>query len=63
MSSNIRQEYSSAEARRKHRQAYVEFLESAQYYADVFQRMIDKVQSMVDDTEPEIDKVLKQGYF
>lgn len=63
MSSNIRQEYTSAEARQKHRQAYVDFLESAKYYADVFQRMIDKIQTMIDETNPGIDKVLKQGYF
>ena len=63
ISSNIRQEYRSAEARRKHRQAYADFLESAIYYDDVFQRMIDKIQSMVDETDPEADKVLKQGHF
>ncbi|MFO1428723.1 MAG: Bpu10I family restriction endonuclease [Candidatus Competibacteraceae bacterium] len=63
MSSNIRQEYTSSEARRKHRQAYVDFLESAKYYADVFQRMIDKIQTMVDETDPGVDKVLKQGHF
>jgi SAM-dependent methyltransferase len=63
MSSNVRQEYRSPEARRKHRQAYVEFLESAKYYADVFQRMIDKIQSMVEETDPGTDKVLKQGHF
>ena len=63
MSSNVRQEYRSAEARRKHRQAYVDFLESAKYYADVFQRMVEKIQSMADETDPEINKVLKQGYF
>jgi len=63
ISSNIRQEYRSAEARRKHRQAYADFLESAIYYDDVFQRMIDKIQSMVDETDPETDKVLKQGHF
>jgi hypothetical protein len=63
ISSNVRQEYRSAEARRKHRQAYVDFLESAQYYADVFQRMIDKIQAVVDDTDPQADRVLKQGHF
>lgn len=63
MSSNVRQEYRSAEARRKRRQAYVEFLESAKYYADVFERIIDKIQSMVEETDPETDKVLKQGHF
>jgi len=25
--------------------------------------MIDKVQSMVEETDPETDKVLKQGHF
>ncbi|MGA3084536.1 MAG: Bpu10I family restriction endonuclease [Thermodesulfobacteriota bacterium] len=63
MSSNVRQEYRSAEARRKHRHAYVEFLESAKYYTDVFQRMIDNIQSMVEERDPETDKVLKQGHF
>jgi hypothetical protein len=63
MSSNVRQEYRSADARRKHRPAYIEFLESAKYYADVFQRMIDKIQSMVEEKDPETDKVLKQGHF
>jgi hypothetical protein len=63
MSSNVRQEYKNAEARKKHRQAYVEFLELAKYYADVFQRMIDKIQRMVEETDPETDKVLKQGHF
>jgi hypothetical protein len=63
MSSNVRQEYRSAEARRKHRQAYVDFLESSKYYVDVFQRMIDKIQTMVDETDPEAGKVLKQGHF
>jgi len=63
ISSNIRQGYQNAEARRKHRQEYADFLESAVYYDDVFQRMIGKIQSMVDETDPETDKVLKQGHF
>jgi hypothetical protein len=29
----------------------------------VFQRMIDKIQRVVDDTDPDADKVLKQGHF
>ena len=63
MSSNVRQEYRSAEARRNHRQSYVDFLESSKYYVDVFQRMVDKIQRMVDEADPETDKVLKQGHF
>jgi SAM-dependent methyltransferase len=63
MSSNVRQEYRSAKERRERRDEYVEFLESAKYYADVFHRMIDKIQRVVDATDPEVDTVLKKGYF
>ena len=63
MPSNIRQEYRTARARRKLRQEYVNFLDSATYHADVFQRMIDKIQRMTDETAPETDKVLDQGHF
>ncbi len=63
MSSNIRQEFRTPEARRIHRQEYVEFLDASKYYPDVFQRMISKIQTLVDDTSPSIDKVLNQGHF
>ncbi len=63
MSSNVRQEYRSAKERQAHRKEYVEFLESAKYYADVFQRMIDKIQRVIDAADPEPDVVLKKGYF
>ncbi len=63
VSSNIRQEYRNAEARRRYRQEYSDFLASAVYYEDVFQRMVDKIQAMVDDADPEMDEVLKQGHF
>ena len=63
MSSNIRQQYSSAEARRRHREDYVMFLDNSRYYADVFQRMVDKIQQAVDDRDPAADNVLQQGHF
>lgn len=63
MSSNIRQEYRTAKERKIHRQEYIDFLDSSKYYPDVFQRMIDKIQSLIDDTNPSIEKVLDQGYF
>ena len=63
MSSNIRQEYRTPEARRIHRQQYVEFLDASKYYPDVFQRMISKIQTLIDDTSPSVDKVLNQGHF
>jgi SAM-dependent methyltransferase len=63
MSANVRQEYRSVKERRENRDEYVQFIESAKYYADVFQRLIDKIQRVIDDTAPELDTVLKQGYF
>ncbi|MCK4540653.1 MAG: Bpu10I family restriction endonuclease [Spirochaetales bacterium] len=63
MSSNVRQEYRTAADRKAHRDEYIEFLEAAKYHADVFQRMIDKIQAMADDTDPTAVKVLKRGFF
>ncbi|NLN01456.1 MAG: Bpu10I family restriction endonuclease [Lentisphaerae bacterium] len=63
MSSNVRQEYRTASDRKPHRSEYVEFLNGSKYHADVFQRMIDKIQAMVDDTDPATGKVLSRGYF
>ncbi len=63
MSSNVRQEYRTGKDRRAHRDEYIRFLETAKYHADVFQRMIDKIQTMADDTDPTAGKVLKRGYF
>lgn len=63
MSSNVRQEYQSAKDRKAHRKEHVEFLESAKYHPDVFQRMIDKIQRVIDAADPEIGAVLKKGYF
>jgi SAM-dependent methyltransferase len=63
MSANIRQEYRTPEERQLHRQDYVEFLDSSKYYPDVFQRMIDKIQALIDDTNPSMEHVLEQGYF
>jgi len=63
MSSNVRQEYRTAADRKAHREEYIEFLETAKYHADVFQRMIDKIQAMADDTDPTAVKVLKRGFF
>ena len=63
MPSNVRQQYRSVDDRRAHRDEYVKFLEASRYYSDVFQRMIDKIQSMADDVDPAADKVLKEGHF
>ncbi|MBW1701978.1 MAG: Bpu10I family restriction endonuclease [Deltaproteobacteria bacterium] len=63
MSSNVRQEYRTGKDRRAHRNEYIRFLETAKYHADVFQRMIDKIQTIADDTDPTAGKVLKRGYF
>ncbi len=63
MSSNIRQEYKTTKDRKTHRDEYINFLTASKYYADVFQRMIDKIQSVADDTNPPANRVLKRGHF
>ena len=61
--SNIRQKYRTPKARQLHRQQYVDFLDASKYYPDVFQRMIDRIQALIDSTTPSIENVLKQGHF
>lgn len=63
MSSNIRQRYTSASARRQHRAEYSDFLDEAQYYPEVFQRMIDKIEALIEDSSPSSQRVLSQGHF
>lgn len=63
LSSNVRQEYRTPKLRRQHRNEYIEFIDQSQYYADVFQRMIDKIQTVIDDTNPELEQVLERGSF
>ena len=63
MASTVRQQYRTAEARKERRSEYVEFIDSAKYYPDVFQRMIEKIRSIIVETDPRADRVLKQGHF
>lgn len=63
MPSNMRQKYRTPELRRKHRAEYEEYLEKSKYHADVFQRMIDKIQLLIDNTNPDMEKVLIRGHF
>lgn len=63
ISANIRQEYGTAESRQKNRDQYVNFLNKSQYYPDVFQRMIDKITQLIDNTSPKIEQVLERGHF
>ena len=63
MSSNIRQQYTNADARRRHRKEYVDFLNEAQFYPEIFQRMIDRIQALFEDSSPSFGRVLDQGHF
>jgi len=63
MSSTIRQEYLNTAERRKHRDNYMQHVEDAKYHADVLQRMVDKIQAISDNTDPELATVLQRGYF
>ena len=63
MQANIRQEYRTAEDRKKKRDEFRKFLENAKYHNDVFERIISKVQTMADNTDPETGNVLSRGFF
>jgi hypothetical protein len=63
ISANIRQEYSTTKLRQQNRDQYVNFLNKSQYYPDVFQRMIDKIVQLIDNTSPQIEQVLERGHF
>lgn len=63
MSANLRQEFRTADERQARRDEYVRFLESSEYCAGVFQRMINKIQRALDASVPETDDVLDRGYF
>lgn len=63
MSANIRQEYRTPASRREYRQEYADFIDASKYYPDVFQRMIDKIQTLVSDTAPGVQQVLERGHF
>jgi hypothetical protein len=63
ISSNIRQEFKTPTSRKEGRGNYEQFLEESQYQPDVFKRMVSKIQMSVDDSDPTIEKVLKQGHF
>jgi len=63
MSANERQNYMNAKQRQLLRAKYMEFLEVSRFHADVFQRMIDTIQSKIDDYKFSPEEVLERGYF
>jgi hypothetical protein len=63
MAVSIRQSFKTSEARQLYRDNYAEFLDKSKYYPDVFQRMINKIQSRVDAADPDPNTVLAQGHF
>jgi len=63
MPSNIRQEYLTAKTRKQKRMEYIDFIDSSQYYPDVFQRMIDKIKNVLNNSDPKIGSVLERGHF
>lgn len=63
LNSNVRQQYRTALERKAHRKDYLHFLRSSLYHADVFQHMLNKIQTMANDTDPATGKVLNKGHF
>lgn len=60
---NIRSGFDKSEGRRQNRQAYVDFLESAPFAADVFERFVRHVASLISVEDPVEEDVLTKGYF
>lgn len=63
ITANIRQGFKTAAARQSYRVQYSGFLDKSKYYADVFHRLIDKIQARIDEADPDPNVVLQQGHF
>jgi hypothetical protein len=63
ISSNVRQDFKTPESRKAHRGEHAEFIDSCKYSAPVFQRMVDKIQALVDTKDPTEKVVLERGFF
>ena len=63
ISSNIRQDFKTPEARKLHRKEHEEFIDASKYSAAVFQRMIDKIQLLIATADPSEKVVLERGFF
>ncbi len=63
IASTVYQEYRNPETRKLYRQEYADFIDASKYHPDVFQRKINKTQTLIDDTAPGVEQVLKRGHF
>lgn len=61
--SNIRKNFSSAEGRAKARDDYEQFLKDNPFQADVFLRLIEHIEGVLSDQDPDEDDVLAKGFF
>ncbi|HEY3762756.1 MAG TPA: Bpu10I family restriction endonuclease [Verrucomicrobiae bacterium] len=63
ISSNIRQDFKTPESRKENREEHAKFIDASKYSATVFQRMIDKIQALINTTDPTEKVVLERGFF
>jgi hypothetical protein len=63
ISSHIRQDFKTSDSRKAHREEHAKFIDASKYSAPVFQRMIDKIQALVDTKDPTEKAVLERGFF
>jgi len=61
--SNIRQQYSTAKARRERRADFVKFLDSSKFCSRVFEHMVERIRTAMNDVDPTAESVLKNGRF
>lgn len=63
ISSNIRQDFKTPESRKAHREEHATFIDASKYSSPVFQRMVDKIQKLIEATDPSEKVVLERGFF
>lgn len=63
MSSNIRQDFKTVASRKAHRSEHEAFIDASRYSAEVFERMIAKIQALIEASDPSTQQVLERGYF
>ena len=63
MSANLRKDFASVAGRRKRRQEYIDFLNDAPFSAEVFERFVNHISSVMEPENLSEGSVLDNGYF
>lgn len=59
----VRSQFATSEGRKAIRSKYAEFLKANPFAADVFERFLKHIRSVVEDHDPNEGEAIKKGYF